>query len=193
MTGRPRQFDESEARERVMESFWANGYDGTNFDTLVRDSGLSRSSLYAAFGGKDELFRQSLERYLGCFHDEFLDEFFGGGREGLKEFLKTWDQPVDPEDRGCLLQKVILENATSAAPRQVEIVESRLAKIWKAIRRALRGVERPARRAKMTSDEKAAMLVAMMFGVSVIARNGRNEDLVKALARGAVKFVDAES
>lgn len=193
MTGRPRQFDESEARERVMESFWANGYDGTNFDTLVRDSGLSRSSLYAAFGGKDELFRQSLERYLGCFHDEFLDEFFGGGREGLKEFLKTWDQPVDPEGRGCLLQKVILENATSARPRQVEIVESRLTKIWKAIRRALRGGGRPARRSKMTSDEKAAMLVAMMFGVSVIARNGRNEDLVKALARGAVKFVDSES
>ena len=211
MTGRPRQFDEAETLEKVMESFWQHGYDGTNFETLVRDTGLSRSSLYGAFGGKDELFEQSLRRYLGCFHDEFLEEFFTDGRSGLRTFLKSWNQPVDPSSRGCLLQKVILANAAAAMPRQTEVVESSLTKIWNAIRRALRG-GKPSAGSKpgnkqpgnkqpgskqssgkpITDKEKAAMFVAMMFGVAVIARNGRNEDLVEALARGAVKFVDAD-
>jgi len=61
--GRPREFDADTALERAMQAFWAKGFKATSLDDLCAATGLSRSSLYAAFGGKRALLHQSLQRY----------------------------------------------------------------------------------------------------------------------------------
>jgi TetR/AcrR family transcriptional repressor of nem operon len=60
---RPREFDVDTALERAMQAFWAKGFKATSLDDLCAATGLSRSSLYAAFGGKRALLHRSLERY----------------------------------------------------------------------------------------------------------------------------------
>ncbi len=60
---RPRKFDTDIALERAMQAFWAKGYKATSLDDLCVATGLSRSSLYSAFGGKRALLHRSLERY----------------------------------------------------------------------------------------------------------------------------------
>ena len=60
---RPREFDVDTALERAMHAFWAKGFKATSLDDLCAATGLSRSSLYAAFGGKRALLHQSLQRY----------------------------------------------------------------------------------------------------------------------------------
>ncbi len=60
---RPREFDAEAALERAMQAFWARGYKATSLDDLCTVTGLSRSSLYAAFGGKRALLHRALERY----------------------------------------------------------------------------------------------------------------------------------
>jgi len=60
---RPREFDTNEALERAMQAFWAKGFKATSLDDLCAATGLSRSSLYAAFGGKRALLHRSLARY----------------------------------------------------------------------------------------------------------------------------------
>lgn len=60
---RPREFDADAALERAMQAFWAKGYKATSLDELCAATGLSRSSLYAAFGGKRALLHLSLDRY----------------------------------------------------------------------------------------------------------------------------------
>ncbi|MBX9903017.1 MAG: TetR/AcrR family transcriptional regulator [Burkholderiales bacterium] len=60
---RPREFEPDAALERAMQAFWAKGYKATSLDDLCTATGLSRSSLYAAFGGKRALLHQSLARY----------------------------------------------------------------------------------------------------------------------------------
>lgn len=60
---RPREFDGDAALERAMHAFWAKGYKATSLDDLCGATGLSRSSLYAAFGGKRTLLHRSLARY----------------------------------------------------------------------------------------------------------------------------------
>ena len=60
---RPREFDGDVALERAMQAFWAKGYKATSLDDLCGATGLSRSSLYSAFGGKRALLHQSLARY----------------------------------------------------------------------------------------------------------------------------------
>ncbi|SOD63977.1 transcriptional regulator, TetR family [Streptomyces zhaozhouensis] len=61
--GRPRGFDTEEALERAMLTFWERGYDGVSLSDLARAMGITKTSLYAAFGNKEDLFRQAVERY----------------------------------------------------------------------------------------------------------------------------------
>ncbi|MDP9793282.1 AcrR family transcriptional regulator [Catenuloplanes nepalensis] len=61
--GRPRGFDTDEALERAMVTFWKEGYDGVSLSELARAMGITKTSLYAAFGTKEDLFRRALERY----------------------------------------------------------------------------------------------------------------------------------
>ncbi|MEM9461327.1 MAG: TetR/AcrR family transcriptional regulator [Myxococcota bacterium] len=60
---RRREFDEDEVLEQVMRTFWRHGYKGTSIDLLVEATGLHRSSLYGAFGRKEDLYRRALDRY----------------------------------------------------------------------------------------------------------------------------------
>lgn len=61
--GRPREFDSDAVLERAMQAFWAKGFKATSLDDLCAATELSRSSLYAAFGGKRALLHKSLDRY----------------------------------------------------------------------------------------------------------------------------------
>ncbi|MET9552319.1 TetR/AcrR family transcriptional regulator [Streptomyces sp. NPDC006645] len=61
--GRPRGFDADEALERAMLVFWEHGYEGASLTSLTDAMGISNTSMYAAFGNKEELFRKALRRY----------------------------------------------------------------------------------------------------------------------------------
>ncbi|OIK23087.1 TetR/AcrR family transcriptional regulator [Streptomyces malaysiense] len=61
--GRPRGFDADEALEQAMMVFWEQGYEGASLTALTGAMGITRKSMYAAFGNKEELFRKALERY----------------------------------------------------------------------------------------------------------------------------------
>ncbi|MGW1716351.1 TetR/AcrR family transcriptional regulator [Streptomyces sp. NPDC002156] len=61
--GRPRGFDADEALERAVHVFWEQGYEGASLTDLTNAMGITRTSMYAAFGNKEELFRKALDRY----------------------------------------------------------------------------------------------------------------------------------
>src|SRR5262245_43034519 len=61
--GRPRNFDEAEALDTALRLFWKHGYEGTSMAMLTEAIGVNVASLYSAFGNKEELFVQCVERY----------------------------------------------------------------------------------------------------------------------------------
>ncbi|GLY37554.1 TetR family transcriptional regulator [Amycolatopsis sp. NBRC 101858] len=61
--GRPRGFDADAALERAMVVFWEQGYEGASLTELTGAMGITKTSMYAAFGNKEDLFRKALERY----------------------------------------------------------------------------------------------------------------------------------
>ncbi|MBB5939794.1 TetR/AcrR family transcriptional regulator [Streptomyces zagrosensis] len=61
--GRPRGFEADEALDRALLVFWEQGYEGASLANLTDAMGISTTSMYAAFGNKEELFRKVLKRY----------------------------------------------------------------------------------------------------------------------------------
>ncbi|HWO64390.1 MAG TPA: TetR/AcrR family transcriptional regulator [Umezawaea sp.] len=61
--GRPRAFDADAALEKAMLVFWGQGYEGAGLTDLTEAMGISRKSLYAAYGNKEDLFRKVLRAY----------------------------------------------------------------------------------------------------------------------------------
>ena len=61
--GRPRAFDMDKALDAALDLFWRKGYEGTSIADLTKAMGINPPSLYAAFGGKETLFHQALDRY----------------------------------------------------------------------------------------------------------------------------------
>src|SRR5687768_6308442 len=75
--GRPREFDADDALDKAMRVFWRKGYLGASLSDLTSAMGINRPSLYAAFGNKEELFRQAVLRYTAgpaSYVREALDE-----------------------------------------------------------------------------------------------------------------------
>ncbi|NUT25427.1 MAG: TetR/AcrR family transcriptional regulator [Streptomyces sp.] len=86
-----KHFDPDAALDTVVRLFWRQGVASTGIQDIVSATGLNRSSLYATFGGKQDLYRAALERYvehrsrpsLGRLTDDArglpaITEFFNG-------------------------------------------------------------------------------------------------------------------
>jgi len=56
--GRPREFDVDKALDLALQVFWRKGYEGASMADLTETMGITKPSLYSAFGNKEELVSQ---------------------------------------------------------------------------------------------------------------------------------------
>lgn len=61
--GRPREFDREQGLRKAMQIFWSLGYEATSMADLRAALGINQASLYAAYGSKEELFREVVTLY----------------------------------------------------------------------------------------------------------------------------------
>jgi len=61
--GRPREFCVDEALTAALRVFWQHGYEGASLAELTAAMGITKPSLYAAFGNKESLFCKALDLY----------------------------------------------------------------------------------------------------------------------------------
>ena len=52
-----------QALAAALQVFWSKGYEGASLSDLTEAMGITRPSLYAAFGNKESLFRKALDLY----------------------------------------------------------------------------------------------------------------------------------
>lgn len=195
--GRPRQFDEEAILGRILVLFRKNGYDNTTFDQLVAESGLSRSSLYNAFGGKKRLMEKAMKIYIESEADE-LNELLtneDSGLEALQMLIGNYTKPVSRGSKDCLVRKTLLQNAGSSEPPiQVSSIKKSLTKLWRAITVAVgrarvdsrAGTKKPP---VLTDEERAAIIVGLIQGTAVIGRTGNQSELLQKIQSGAEKLL----
>ncbi|MEN2790811.1 TetR/AcrR family transcriptional regulator [Sphingomonas oligophenolica] len=61
--GRPREFCVDQALAAALRVFWSRGYEGASMAELTAEMGITKPSLYAAFGNKEALFNKALDLY----------------------------------------------------------------------------------------------------------------------------------
>jgi AcrR family transcriptional regulator len=179
VVGRPREFEPEEALDRAMILFWRKGYEGASLSDLTEAMGITRPSLYAAFGNKEELFRQALDRY-----DERTANFLVASIEAptaraVAEGLLRGaaDFHADPNNPpGCLMVHGSLVGSDTSDPLRVE-TRNRRALLREAIRRRL---ERALVEGDLPAGSDPAALayyiVAVMRGIAVEAASGASGD-----------------
>ena len=103
--GRPREFCTEAALAAALRVFWSKGFEGASLSDLTEAMGVTRPSLYAAFGNKEALFRKALDLYEReklAFMSAALEAPTARGvaERMLTNALRMQTSACDP--RGCL-------------------------------------------------------------------------------------------
>ncbi|MER6449850.1 TetR/AcrR family transcriptional regulator [Streptomyces venezuelae] len=112
---RPKEFDPQTALVAAMELFRRQGYEATSIQDLVDALGINRSSMYAAYGSKHDLYLKALDLYCAVEADR-AQERLAESDEGpalpvLRAFLLSYVESAlaDPLRGGCMVTHGVLE------------------------------------------------------------------------------------
>jgi len=177
--GRHRSFDIDIALDKAMEVFWTNGYPGTSLSDLTTAMGINKPSLYAAFGNKEELFKNALDKYVqkfGMMHTRHLITANKSLTERIHCYLNSIAEMVTNPDLpgGCFVCISTCEVSGTCLPSGALDVISKINELTKS------GLEdffiAEIKAGNISSESSPIMLanylLTLQFGLAVMARNG---------------------
>lgn len=137
---RPRKFNEQDVLVTVYRRFNETGFHGTSVDDLSTATGLSKGSLYGAFGDKKTLFERVFDDYCTTA-EQSVAALTEGAEDMALNRLRTWLRASgnDTAQRGCLLAKGTAELAWEndvIANRSLAAYESLLGSCQKVVEQA---------------------------------------------------------
>ena len=187
--GRPCEFDKDKALEKAMRVFWKKGYEGTSLPNLTQAMGISRPSLYAAFGNKEQLFRLAMERYSqqkACMADALNRPTARGVAQAL--LCGSVDGLTCPRNpRGCFVIQSALSCGDSAdGVRRELIARQQLAEVDMQSRFA-RAVAEGDLPKKANPAALAKFIATILAGLSVQANWGASRDELLAVVETAMR------
>ena len=169
-----------------MELFWRQGYESTSISDLTSAMGVTAPSLYAAFGGKERLYLETVERYkanLGNSGRILAGEATARGatQRLLEASAIELTNPDHPP--GCMVVASAINGSPESAHVQAALKRCRVeaeASISGKIKRGVRNRELPPG-TSATSLGKFYMTV--MQGMTIQARDGATREELLSVAR----------
>jgi TetR/AcrR family transcriptional repressor of nem operon len=191
--GRPREFALDDAARDAMQVFRDRGYEGASLPDLIEGTGLSRGSLYKAFGDKKGLLLAALDRYMAeglQLTAEQLSQA-GSARAAIRASLlrHASEASDDAGRRGCL----VVAMATEQAARDPEIAAragamfARLQQLYAAA--IVRG-QTDGEFAEREPQAMARFLVCQIQGMRVLGKTGVAETEMVAMVENALRILD---
>lgn len=115
--GRPVEYDRERSLNAALAVFWRMGYEAASLADLCEAMSMSKSTLYAVFGDKRQLFLSAIRAYS----DDLLAELRKGYElsaaplEFIEQILRSVAREAGPrgERRGCLVMNSATEFAQS--------------------------------------------------------------------------------
>jgi len=187
--GRPREFDTDTALDLALHVFWRKGYEGASMADLTEAMGITKPSLYAAFGNKEDLFRKALDRYVdgpGGYFRTGLEK--ATAREAVEHILyESVEAVTDPRNPGCLAVQGALCCGDAAETIKQELM-ARRSKSEDDLRlrftRALAEGDLPA---DADAGDLARYVSAILQGMAVQPAGGAPREQLRKLADMAMR------
>jgi AcrR family transcriptional regulator len=191
-TGRPIGFDKDAALEAAMLLFWERGFEGTSMADLTQAMGLNPSSIYAAFGDKQELFQLAVKRYMEiraqyagkALEEPTLEKVVRALFDRTIAFLTTPGHPPTCMTLagavGCSLEATPARDLMTAIRKQDQI----------ALRRRLLKARKSGELPKgIDVDDYTRYLSTIIAGLSIQAANGSTKVELKRTAQMALRHL----
>ena len=186
-------FEIQDVVDKVMHVFWAKGYVDTSITDLLEATGLKRSSLYNAFGGKRDLFVKALCKYDRETSRATLSrlEAIEAPRQAIQSLFEGVIQETlsDPDQKGCLLVNTSLE--LPAHDKEIQtIVKTGLRAVEAFLQRQIElGLARSELAESIDPQETARALVALITGIRVLGRGAYEESALRSIAAQALRLI----
>ncbi|SES07801.1 transcriptional regulator, TetR family [Lentzea xinjiangensis] len=170
--------------------FWEHGYEGASLAALTGAMGISTTSMYGAFGNKEELFRKALERYTegpSAYLERAVEEptALGVVTALFAGVVRTTTRPAGPH--GCLgVQGALATGDSSRGARDILVAwrDNGYSRLRERFGRAVDEGDLP-------PDADPAVLAryvtAVGYGMAVQAASGVCRDELQAVADAAVR------
>jgi AcrR family transcriptional regulator len=187
--GRPRTFDREAALDAAMLVFWRKGFQAASMNDLCEAMGIRSPSLYAAFGSKESLYQEAVQRYHGAARARIWDHIAGGTtvRAGMNNaLLAAAEVLLGDADRpsGCLVTLAAGEECDGTAP---EI--GRLGRLegLNVVRAAIAGAVASGELSKSTNvDRLSRFYLGVVQAMAIQARDGASHADLKSMAKMAM-------
>ena len=176
--GRPAEYDKERSLNAALAVFWRKGYEATSLADLCEAMGMSKSTLYAVFGDKRQLFLSAIRAYSDDLLAELTKsyELSAAPLEFIEQVLRSVAREAGPrgERRGCLVMNSATEFAQS--DRDVaRIVSHTLEQMAGVFATALARARRDGKIRVGAPGSMALYLVSTIAGMKTMVKGGRSE------------------
>ncbi|MGH3249658.1 MAG: TetR/AcrR family transcriptional regulator [Trebonia sp.] len=187
---RPRKFIEEKVVAAARRQFNETGYHGTSVEDLSRATGLSKGSLYGAFGDKEALFQRVFDEYCAS-SEQSAAALLEGPEDQALDRARAWLRSVEgPADRrGCLLAK-----GTAELSWENEAVAARSLAAFETLIDSLRRLVEQAQRAGLVdpgADAEAlgGLILTTHRGLEALAKAGVDPATRSRVATAAIDSI----
>ena len=188
-------FDRAAAIDAAMRLFWSRGYEPTSLADLTAALGIAPASLYAAFGSKQQLFHEALERYrekYGGFDPATL-----AAAPSARALIATLLQgaatayTADGTPRGCMIIAAAANCSPDSADVERALRDARRTNEAHLAERLERAVQDGELIPGADPRALAKFVATVLQGMSIQARDGADRSALLAVADAALAVVDA--
>ena len=178
-----------------MELFWERGYEGTSVADLTAAMDVRPPSLYAAFGSKEQLFREAVALYEEIEGGPAFAALAGGPTAiaGVEAMLRVnaaaYTAPGNPP--GCLIVLGAVTYTPSSRGIHDFLAEARRAATEAVRERFVRGITEGDIPPGADPAALATFTMSVQFGMSLQARDGADEATLLAVVDRAVRGLAA--
>jgi len=191
--GRPRRFDRAQVLDYALSAFWRNGYEATSMSDLVEMMGINSPSIYAAYGSKEDLFCEAMQRYRTHYAASLLDALNNApnAATGLAAMfdaaIELFTRPGQP--RGCFIVMAAGGNAPATVAIQEELSRLRRERSDEIAARIERDDTENLIRSGVAIRPLADMYAAILQGISIAARDGMSKQRLSDLYRPSLTLL----
>lgn len=189
--GRPREFCVDQALAAALKVFWSKGYEGASLSDLTEAMGITRPSLYAAFGNKESLFCKALDLYQReklSYIDQALDAPTARGvAENLLRGALQMQTAECGDPKGCMGVINSVACGVEAASIREEVLKrgafARQAIVDRFEQARLEG-ELPE---GMDAEGLVSFLLALLQGISLQGGSGASREALEQLVETSLQ------